>query len=117
MTNEELQKKTKHFVYQTIMTFKGFDDNKNKALIDEIVQSATRMSAYCRNACENSLNEASLSALNQCGDFLGEIIYLLNLLDNTKTIQHIKTENLVIDALELKQVVEHICDNDLQDVE
>lgn len=111
MTNQELHKKTKHFVYQTIMAFKNFEDNKNKVLIDEIVQSATRMSAYCRNACEEEQKEVSPAALNQCGDFLGEIIYLLNLLDNTKTIEHIKTENLVIDALELKQFVLHICDD------
>ena len=109
MTNQDLQKKTKHFVYKTIMAFKDFGDSTNKALIDEIVQSATRMSAYCRNTCEDNLNEVAPSALNQCGDFLGEIIYLLNLLDNTKTMQHIKTENLIIDALDLKQTVLKIC--------
>ncbi len=44
LNKKKLHNKTKQFVYQIIMTFKEFDKNKNEALINEIKQSAARLS-------------------------------------------------------------------------
>lgn len=111
MTKEELHKKIKQFVYQVIMIFKNYrGEIINEELINEIVQSATRMSAHCRKACETKIEEKVQSGLYQCKDFLDEILYLLNLLEHTKTIDEIQTEMIIIEAVELKQIIEKLCD-------
>ena len=117
MTKEALHKRTKQFVYQIIMVFKSYRGDINEALINEIVLSATRMSAFCRDACETGSDKTTQSGLYKCNELLNEILYMLNLLDNSKTRDVIKTENIIIEAVELKQVIEKLCDNTLNLVE
>ena len=113
MTKEELHKKIKQFVYQIIMVFKNYRGESNEALINEIVQSATKMSAHCRNACETNSDKKTQSGLNICKDLLEEILYLLSLLDTTKTLDVIKTETIILEAVDLKQIIEKFCDKTL----
>ena len=105
---EKLHKATKQFVYRIIMTFKDFDNFGNESLINEIVRSATRLSAHCRKMCESDSNQQN-NELSACKIFLDEIIYLLNLLDNTKTFERIKTEEIILAAFELKQEIIAMC--------
>jgi len=114
MTKNELHKKTKQFVYQTIMIFKNYRGETNKALIDEIVKSATRMSAHCRDVCEAENEEKVQSGLFQCKDFVKEMIYLLNLLEHSRTFDEIKTETIILEAVELRQTIEDLCESQLQ---
>ena len=105
MTKYELHKATKQFVYQIIMSFKEFDGNKNISLINEIVQSATRLSAHCRYISEKNTENEIQKGFRECKAFLAEIIYLLNLLNNTNTYEFIKTEELIFQAFEIKQSI------------
>ena len=111
MTKEELHKKTKQFVYQAIMAFKSYKGDVNEALITQIVQSATRMSAFCRDACETIRDESTQSGLYKCNNLLNEVLYLLSLLENSKTRDIIKIETIILEAVELKQIIENLCDN------
>ncbi len=111
MSKEKLHRYVKQFVYQIIMTFKEYRGDTNEALITEIIQSATRMSARCREACETEDENKIQSGLLICKDFLAEILYLLNLLEHTNTLAQIKTENLFLEAMELKLVIEKLYEN------
>ncbi len=111
ISKENLHKKTKQFVYQIIMTFKEFDEDKNTSLIDQIKQSATRLSAHCRKICEDSATKQEFDDLSECRNFLNEIIYLLNLLDNTETFERISIEEIALQAFELKQELKIMCTN------
>ena len=106
---EELHKATKQFVYQIIMTFKDFENFQNEHLINEILQSATRLSAHCREMCTLSDEDQQTNELSTCKILLDEIIYLLNLLENTKTFEWIKTEEIILTAFELKQEIMDLC--------
>jgi hypothetical protein len=110
LNKENLHNKTKQFVYQIIMTFKKFDKNKNEALINEIKQSATRLSAHCRKFCEINEIKQEKNSLTECRTFLNEIMYLLNLLDNTETFERISIEEILLQAFELKQDIEKMCE-------
>jgi hypothetical protein len=107
---EKLHNKTKQFVYQIIMTFKEFDKNKNEALIIEIKQSATRLSAHCRNLCEIHEKQQEKNSISECKTLLNEIVYLLNLLDNKETFERISIEEILFQAFELKQEIEKMCE-------
>ena len=111
MKKDELHKKVKQFVYQIIMAFKSYRGDINEALINEIVHSATKMSAFCRDACETIRDESAQSGLYKCNDLLNEVLYLLNLLENSKTRDIIKTENIILEAVELKQIIETLLEN------
>ncbi|MCF6240755.1 MAG: four helix bundle protein [Bacteroidales bacterium] len=110
ISKENLHIKTKQFVYQIIMTFKEFDEHKNESLIQQIKQSATRLSAHCRNICETSEIKQISNSLTECRNFLNEIIHLLNLLDNTETFERISIEEILLQAFELKQEIKSLCD-------
>ncbi|RLD76406.1 MAG: hypothetical protein DRJ10_08555 [Bacteroidetes bacterium] len=117
MTKEELHKKTKQFVYQLIMAFKSYKGDVNEALITQIVQSATRMSAFCRDTSDTRRDESTQSELYKCNDLLNEVLYLLSLLENSKTRDIIKTETIILEAVELKQIVKNLCDKTITLVE
>lgn len=109
MNKEDLHKKTKQFVYQIIMTFKEFDESLNESLIHQIKQSATRLSAHCRKLCDTKENNKASNSLSECRNFLNEILYLLNLLDNKETFERISIEEIALQAFELKQEIEEMC--------
>ncbi|MEN8120731.1 MAG: hypothetical protein ABFS35_10305 [Bacteroidota bacterium] len=109
MTKEDLHKIVKQFVYATIMTFKEYRGIKNEELVNEIIQSATRMSAQCREACENQDVEKAKTELHGCSDFLSEVLYLMNLLEHSRTIDEINVENIVLEGIDLKQKIDSVC--------
>ncbi len=91
------------------MTFKSYEGKINESLINEIVQSATRLSAHCRKVCESQNETKAQSGLQQCKKVLEEVLYLLNLLEHTKTQDEIKTESIIMEAVELKQIIKNLC--------
>ncbi len=107
---DDLHKKTKQFVYQIIMIFKEFEEDKNESLIYQIKQSATRLSAHCRKICEDKESKQVSDSLSECRNFLDEILYLLNLLDNTETFERISIEEISLQAFELKQEIKKMCE-------
>ena len=111
MTKEELHRNVKQFVYQTIMTFKNYSGELNKPLTDQIIQSATRMNARCREACETDIETKAQSDLYQCKNFLEEVIYLLNLLEHKEIQNEINTENIILEAVEIKQIITELCND------